>query len=285
MKSRYIIYIIIGIICVVAIVAGVYYQVFVDKPARPVVTNEEIQNPVIDEDIDLEEIRKEFNELFDNTFDDQGYDTSSITKIPGLENEEVIYSVYTFSDKGAKYNVNINLPQFNVNGEVAARFNGTTQEIANKVGDVLFKSENNTVYNVEYVGYLNENILSLVIRTTLKEENNPQKVEVRTYNYNIETGEELSLNDVLEIMKKDKREVNKQIDSTIKKAAKEAEDLAIAAAQSGQTVYQRNPDEAMYVTDHVTNFFVGLDGQIYIVYAYGNEANLYTAEMDVIKVK
>ena len=65
------------------------------------------------------------------------------------------------------------------------------------------------------MAYLNETILSLVIRTSLKEENNAQKVEIKTYNYDIKTGEELSLNDVLETMGIDKRQVNKKIETQI----------------------------------------------------------------------
>lgn len=38
----------------------------------------------------------------------------------------------------------------------------------------------------------------------------------------------------------------------------------------------------MYVTDNVNHFFVGLDGQIYIVYPYGNSN--FTSEIDIIKV-
>ena len=44
--------------------------------------------------------------------------------------------------------------------------------------------------------------------------------------------------------------------------------------------YKRDLNNAMYVTDNVTNFFMGKDGQIYIVYAYGNTN--YTSETDVI---
>lgn len=56
---------------------------------------------------------------------------------------------------------------------MASEFNATTQSIfANKAGNVLSNSQSYTIYDVEYVGYLNENILSLVIKSTLKEGNN-----------------------------------------------------------------------------------------------------------------
>ena len=79
-----------------------------------------------------------------------------------------------------------------------AEFNRTTQAIfADKANDVLSKSDKYTIYNVEYVAYLNENILSLVIKSTLKEGDSAQRIIVQTYNYDIETGKKLTLNEVL----------------------------------------------------------------------------------------
>ena len=39
----------------------------------------------------------------------------------------------------------------------------------------------------------------------------------------------------------------------------------------------------MYVTDNVQYFFVGLDGEIYIVYPYGNSN--FTSEIDIVKIQ
>lgn len=284
MKKRNIIYIVIAIICVIAIIVGVYAQVFGDKPKQNTIKNE-ISNAV-DEDTatDPEELKQEFNSLFNNSFDDQGYDKSSIKKITGYEEQDVIYAVYRIKEeKDEKYSVNINIPVFNVDGEVASEFNATTQSIfANKAGNVLSNSQSYTIYDVEYVGYLNENILSLVIKSTLKEGNNPQRIIVQTYNYDITTGKKLTLNEVLEAKGISERDVNKKIELQVTEANKNAEALSEALAGAGQTVYKRDINNAMYVTDNVNHFFVGLDGQIYIIYPYGNSN--FTSEMDIIKV-
>lgn len=284
MNKRYIIYIVIAIICVIAIVAGVYYQVFGDKPEQNITTNEMIDNTDVDEVTDPEILKEEFNSLFHNSFDDQGYDTSSIQKRKGKEELDIIYAAYKIKEeKDERYSVNINLPVFNVEGEVADDFNATTQSIfANKADDVLSKSETYTIYNVEYTSYINENILSLVIKSTLKEGDSAQRIIVQTYNYDILTGKKLTLNEVLEAKKIDLREVNKKIEAQVEEANKRAEAIAEALIQSGQTVYKRDVNNAMYVTDNVNHFFLGLDGQIYIVYPYGN-AN-FTSEMDIIKI-
>ena len=284
MNKRYIIYILIAIVCVIAIVAGVYYQVFGNKPKQNTLANEIIDNPDPDEVIDPEILKEEFNSLFNNSFDEQGYDTTAIQKIQGLEEQDIIYAAYNIKEeKDEKYSVNINLPVFNVQGDVAAEFNATTQSIfANKANDVLSKSNKFTIYNVEYVAYLNENILSLVIKSTLKEGDTAQRIIVQTYNYDIVTGEKLTLNEVLEAKGIELKEVNRKIERQVEEANRQAEAISEALIASGQTVYKRDVNNAMYVTDNVNHFFLGLDGEIYIVYPYGNSN--FTSEMDIIKV-
>ena len=284
MNKRYIIYIVIAIICVIAIIAGVYYQVFGNKPKQNTITNEIVDNQDPDEVIDPEILKEEFNSLFDNSFDDQGYDTSAIKKIQGLEEQNIIYAAYNIKEeKDERYSVDINLPVFNVQGDVAAEFNRTTQAIfADKANDVLSKSDKYTIYDVEYVAYLNENILSLVIKSTLKEGDSAQRIIVQTYNYDIITGKKLTLNEVLEAKGIELKEVNKKIERQVEEVNKQAEAISEALIQSGQSVYRRDINNAMYVTDNVNHFFVGLDGQIYIVYPYGNSN--FTSEIDIIKI-
>ena len=284
MKKRNILYIAISAICVIAIIVGVYEQVFGDKPKQNTIKNEVINTGDDDTATDPEVLKQEFNSLFNNSFDDQGYDKTSIKKLAGYEDQDVIYAVYRIKEeKDEKYSVNINIPVFNVDGEVASEFNATTQSIfANKAGNVLSNSQSYTIYDVEYVGYLNENILSLVIKSTLKEGNNPQRVIVQTYNYDITTGKKLTLNEVLEAKGISEKEVNKKIERQVTEANKNAEALSEALVGAGQTIYKRDVNNAMYVTDNVNHFFVGLDGQIYIVYPYGNSN--FTSEMDIIKV-
>ena len=283
MNKRNILYIAIAGVCVIAIVAGVYYQVFSEKPEKDTAYNEIIEEPITDTD-DPEVLKEEFNSLFDNSFYKQEYDTSAIKKIEGLEEQDVIYAAYNLIDeKDEKYSININLPVFNVKGDVPAEFNATTQSIfADKANDILANSEKYTIYNVEYVGYLNNNILSLVIKSTLKEGNSAQRIIVQTYNYDITTGKKLSLNEVLLAEGYNLKDVNKKIDTQVKEANKRATAIAEALATSGQTVYERDINNAMYVTDNVNHFFLGEDGQIYIVYPYGN--NNFTSEMDIIKL-
>lgn len=285
MKKRVILYVIISAICIIAIIAGVYYQIFGSKNKNTNIVANQVDTTV-DENgvIDPEVLKEEFDSLFDNSFNSQDYETSSIQKITGLEEQDIIYAACNINEeKDEKYNVDINLPVFNVQGDVATEYNNTTQKIfADKATEVLTNSKEYTVYNVEYTSYLNDNILSVVIKSVLKEGDNPQRVIAQTYNYDIKTGKKLSLNDVLEQQGIDEKEVNKKIEKQVEEANKRANAISQAMLQTGQTVYKRDINNAMYVTDNVNYFFVGENGQIYIIYPYGNTN--FTSEMDIIKL-
>ncbi len=282
MKSRNIIYITISIICIFAIILGVYYQIFankvVDKPK-----NETQQNSIDnDEPVDdPEDLLTEFNKLFTNDFYSQGYSTSGITKMKGLEEKDIICTYFNVQqDKEDEYSVDLKLPVFNIQGQIPSEYNNATQSIfVNKANAIFTGTRKYTVYNVEYVGYLNDNILSLVIKSTLKEGDSAQRIIVQTYNYNIETNKKVTLNEVLEKENIKQKDVNKKIERQVKEAGKQAEEIAEA---TGQIVYKRDINSAMYITDNVSTFFIGKDGQIYIIYPYGN--NNVTSEIDIIKL-
>lgn len=282
MEKRKIMYIVIIIVCILAIILGVYYQIFADKVITENMVSEP-ENIVDNNDADNpEDLLKEFNNLFNNTFNKQGYDTSNIKRFQSLENEDIVYKAYDVKQEvDGKYSLDIKLPAFNIdNQEVPAGYNSKTQSIfANKVTSIVTGANQYTIYNIDYVAYINDGILSLVIKSTLKEGSNPQRNIVLSYNYNIETGESVSLDEVLEKYNISKNDVNKKINTQVKEASKQAEKISEA---TGQNVYKRDLTNAMYLTENVSNFLVGKDGQIYIIYAYGN--NSLTSEIDIIKV-
>lgn len=285
MKSRNIIYILISIICIVAIILGVYYQIFSKKVVKESKLNEVTNNIEDEPNVDNpENLLLEFNKLFTNSIYTQGYSTSGVTKLKGLEGQDIIYSAYNVQeDIEGKYSVDLKLPAFNIQSDVADEYNNTTQSIfADKASNIFMNVDNlkkYTIYNVEYVAYLNENILSLVIKSTLKEGNSPQRIIVQTYNYDIETNKKVTLNEILEKENIKTRDVNKKIERQVKEASKQAEEIAEA---TGQIVYKRDINNAMYITDNVSTFFIGENGQIYILYPYGN--NNVTSEIDIIKI-
>lgn len=281
MKTRNLLYIAIITICIIAIILAVYYQMFDKKVVKESALNI-VENTIEEEEeeIDPKDTLAEFNKLFTNEFYSQDYSTDNIVKYDGLEDYEI---VYTLNDgikdkKEDQYDVDVSLPVINI--VKAAKLNETTQTIfADKTTNILAGTNKYTIYNVEYVAYLNDNILSVVIKSTLKEGNSAQRVIVQTYNYDIEADKEVTLNEVLNEYGYKTNDVNKKIEKQVKEASKQAKTIAEA---TGQIIYTRDINNSMYATDNSKYFFIGKDGQIYIVYPYGN--NNVTSELDVIKI-
>ena len=281
MKTRNLLYIAIITICIIAIILAVYYQMFDKKVVKESALNI-VENTIEEEEeeIDPKDTLAEFNKLFTNEFYSQDYSTDNIVKYDGLEDYEI---VYTLNDgikdkKEDQYDVDVSLPVINI--AKAAKLNETTQTIfADKTTNILAGTNKYTIYNVEYVAYLNDNILSVVIKSTLKEGNSAQRVIVQTYNYDIEADKEVTLNEVLNEYGYKTNDVNKKIEKQVKEASKQAKTIAEA---TGQIIYTRDINNSMYATDNSKYFFIGKDGQIYIVYPYGN--NNVTSELDVIKI-
>ena len=104
---------------------------------------------------------------------------------------------------------------------------------------------------------------------------------VQTYNYDIEKDETVTLNQILEKYGYKTKDVNKKIEKQVEEASKRA---TVISQATGQIVYKRILSSSIYTTDNASNYFIGKDGQIYIVYAYGNEQSENTSEIDIIKV-
>lgn len=265
--------IILGIIiifCIFCINFGVYWQFFRNhnNPDENTVSSSENNNV----------IAKDFKEIFNNTLDYQGYNIniSGITKINA--DKDLIYTwVSRENSVDNKYELNLNIPRVNISNTSVERFNEKIKELyVNKANDIILNSTGNTFYTVEYMGYINTNILSLVIKSTLKEGNNPQRVIIQTYNYNLSTNEEVTFDQILEIKGLQKNFVKSAIIENVKKANAEAESLR----NLGYNVYVRDLSSDIYELSNTTYFILGANNYLYIIYPYGNSN--YTDEMDII---
>ena len=278
MKNPKVIYILVGAFCVLAIIAGIYAQFFVKDEEKNNIILPNLNTTPDDQVVGktAEEIKTQFTGLFTNVLNKGEYDTSNIQKI--VEQNDIVYSAYDIEDKKDNYEIDIHLPVINIQGEVPASFNKITQEIfANKASEIMNSQGTlKTLYQIDYVSYINGDILSLIIRATLKEGDNPQRVIVQTYNYNLVTMQKVSFEDVLSYRNLVQSEVQTKIQSTVQKAKEESEILV----QSGYTVYNRDLNDSMYQFNNIANYFLGPNGDLYIVFAYGNEH--HTAEMDIV---
>jgi len=272
-NARTIMFGIIIIICIFAVGFAMYWEFF--RTIEPKV-NENEGN--VQTQANLEEVEKNFNNIFNNTLDYQGY-TVNITGVTKIDSSKDL--IYTWVTKEStvdnRYELNLNIPKVNISNTSVEKFNNKIKETyVNKANDIILNANNNTIYTIEYMSYVNTNILSLVIKLTLKEGNNPQRVIIQTYNYNLSTNEEMTLNQMLEIKGLQANTVKNTVLKKVKTAYDEAENLR----RLGYNVYTRDLASNIYEIENTTNYMMGANNYLYLIYPYGN--NNFTDEMDVI---
>jgi len=272
-NARTIMFGIIIIICIFAVGFAMYWEFF--RTIEPKV-NENEGN--VQTQANLEEVEKNFNNIFNNTLDYQGY-TVNITGVTKIDSSKDL--IYTWVTKEStvdnRYELNLNIPKVNISNTSVEKFNNKIKETyVNKANDIILNANNNTIYTIEYMSYVNTNILSLVIKSTLKEGNNPQRVIIQTYNYNLSTNEEMTLNQMLEIKGLQANTVKNTVLKKVKTAYDEAENLR----RLGYNVYTRDLASNIYEIENTTNYMMGANNYLYLIYPYGN--NNFTDEMDVI---
>lgn len=276
MKNPKVLYIIIIIVCAIAIILGIYAQFFAKKDKDVIVPN---ANQVDENEVKektSEEIESQFVSLFNNVLNSENYDDSKIDKY--YSDKALVYSAYDIQENKENYEINAHIPAINIKGEVVVGFNTITQNVfANKANEILnSKNNNKVIYQVDYASCINKNILSVIIKATLKEGNNPQRVIIQTYNYNLDTGEKVQIADIISQKNLIQSDVQNKINTSIEKAKQEAEVLV----QSGYTVYNRDLNNEIYSLANISNYFLGPNENLYIIFAYGNQN--YTSEMDII---
>lgn len=276
MKNQKVLYILIGAFCLFALIAGIYAEFFVSDANKENIIIPNINPSNEEKEKTQDEVKNQFLSLFNNTFLSNGYDETNMIK--SKADKELIYEAYNIQKQNENFEVDIHLPVINIKGEVPKEFNTITQRIfADKASEILGnKLENKIIYTVNYMAYINEDILSLVIKSTLKDGSNPQRVIVQTYNYNLLTGEKVELADILAKKNIIQSECKEKINKIVGKAQEEAQILV----QSGYAVYNRDLTNKIYEIENISTYFLGENSELYIIFAYGNQN--FTSEMDVI---
>ena len=263
---------IIGIIafCIICINLAVFFK-FTEKD-KSINREEEVI-------IDTVGLTENFNNIFDNKMEYQNNIVPSTLKKDSTK--DIIYAVYTNQEqKKDKYELNVSIPRININNNNINNINKQIEEIFyKKVENILKETQNKKiVYSVKYKAYLNENILSLVIISNLKEGNNSQRVIVKTYNYNISSSQVLDINQLLNYRELNSSAVQAKINNTIKEAARKS----TAYQELGYNKYIRNINDDIYKIENTKVFFLGEGKALYIVYPYGNTN--YTTELDLVVI-
>lgn len=266
-----IVYGVIILFCIISIIIAIVLQFTKDD------NSEETPNlPSLSEEQTMQH-ETEFDNIFENKVNYLENNSYKITKIE--QDKEIIYTGYQDNNKKINdYELDVNIPYINIgNNALIDSYNQEIRDVfETKAKSVLNTQNSSIIYTVNYSAYISNNILSLVIRSTLKEGSNPQRDIVQTYNYDLETQKECTIDELLELKGISKQEANRKIRDKIKEVQKSVDELA----QLGYTIYQRNPDDDMYSINNVSEFFLGADNALYIIYAYGNQN--HTSEMDIV---
>ena len=217
-----------------------------------------------------------FDDIFQNQLEEYNTDVN-IEKID--EGQEIVYTYYTIDEaEENSYDLNLNIPYINIDNETIASYNEEIKETYERKAESTLESENqNIIYTVQYEATIENDILSLIIRANLKEGSSAQRDIIQTFNYDLRNNKEISLEEAIEQKQLDINDVQNKIDEEIALAEQQVEDLRTL----GYTIFDRNADDEMYKIENTQEFFIK-DGNIYIIYAYGNE-NL-TDAMDLIIV-
>ena len=259
--KKYLFFTVLILICIVALCLGIYAQFFYKYSDTDVLMlGINIGSKKTAEEIDI--LKSNFNSLFTNSI----IINSENVRTDKLEpTKDLVYTVYNLVNEDENYyNVNAQIPLLNINNEKAKVINAEIKsDFYDKANEVMRRKKGNTVYTVSYASFVNGHVLSMVIKSSLKEEGKAEKVTVKTYNYSIPENKIVTLQDLI----KEKETTKETVQSTITNDVKQAYN-------------ERDLSSDMYKVENATTYFLTQDGYVYIIYAYGN--NDYTNEMDII---
>ena len=273
LEIRHMIYILIFIVCVIAIGTAIYMQFFKDEKIGLIFgVNKE-------EDTDIKQQKENFLNIFDNSINIVSNYNGNINKI--RKEDDVILVAYNVQEQNDKYTVDLKIPYFNINSINAKKFN---QEIKATFKDksesiISSNSSKNRVFNVKYKAFENNNILSLIILSELKEGNSNERIIIQTYNYNLQTNEIVSINDILKQKNIEIFDANKKIKNEINSS----QEQNIKLSELGYNVTVRDTNKDEFKIENATEYFLGENEYLYVVYPYGN--NEFTSELDVVIFK
>lgn len=273
-KKQLAFYITIIVVCIISIIIAFYVQFYarIDvKRLLGIETENKLGNKTEE---DIEAIKAEFDQIF----------TNGIENDVGQENKKKESNkplVYTREEKKENklntYDIEVYIPYINIDNEIVEEYNEEIEDFIKKTNSILESKSQNTIYTVEYVANVQNDILSLMIRSNLKEGSSAQRIIIQTYNYDLRNNKEITLAEVLRIENIDLSEMQAKIQDEIRIEQKKVEDLK----GLGYNIYSRDVSSDMYYIENSKEFYVTGD-TLYIVYAYGNET--FTSEMDLIVI-
>ena len=222
------------------------------------------------------ELKTEFDSIFTNQVENLGQDSGGINKINN--DYDIVVTAYNYKEEKENCSIDVAIPYINVNHTSAREFNKRVSQEYKQKAEILKQqvSTIDTIYTVQYKAYLQNNILSLAIRSEYKEGSKSQKIIVDTYNYHVLEQREVKIDEVLKMKNIKNTDATKKIRNEIKATQEQNQ----ALIDEGYSLYQRDYTSNMYDIMNCKQFLYGKNGMLYIIFPYGNEEN--TSEMDVV---
>ena len=273
-KKQIIIYISIILICIISIVIAFYVQFYARIDIASLVGLKEKKEFGQKTEEEIETLKSNFNTIFINNIENDNDENNGKKE---QQDRKIVYTKYEKKEsKINSYDIEVHIPYINIDNEVVKKYNQKIEEIfANKARNILGSENKNIIYNVEYVANIYDGILSVMVKSNLKEGSNAQKVVVQTYNYDLRNNKEITIDEMLKIKGMDKQLVQNKINDEISEEEKKVEDLK----NLGYNIYTRDTSSDMYDLENASEFYVTED-TLYIIYAYGNQTS--TSEMDLV---
>ena len=273
-KRQLFIYISIIIICIISVIIAFYVQFYTRIDIAKFIGISQKDGLGSKTEEQQQTIKSEFNTIFNNTITNDN-DTNNSKKEE--EDKKIVYTKYEKKEtKLNSYDLEVHIPHINISGEVVEKYNQEIENIFVDMAKKVLQSENNNViYTVEYVANIQDDILSVMIKSNLKEGSKAQKVIIQTYNYDLRNNKEITLAEVLKIEQLNENDVQNRIKTDIQTEQKKAQDLK----SLGYNIYSRDINSDIYSIEKSTEFYF-TGNTLYIIYAYGNQ--MATSEMDIV---
>ena len=263
-KSQIFCFALIMIVCIIAIVEALYYVMNPNIQDNKNIADNSLSNAQITDMTLVDNFDDVFQNLFKNTNTSEEAEKIDADK-------DYIYTNYEKTEvNSGNYEIDVKIPVININSEEIKSYNEDIKQVfQDKAESILNGGSNRAVYSVDYEAFLNNNILSVVIRSTLKEGSNPQRVIIQTYCYNIKEMKKVEFSDIMTLKNLDTNTVQEKIRKQIQGKQEEAK----ALQQLGYSVYIRDLRSDRYDVENISNFFIDENNNIYVIYAYGNSSN------------
>ena len=251
------------LICVLSLCIGVYAQFFYKYSE-----SDPFMFGFTTSAKEEEEITKLISD-FDNIFTNEliSNNNVNIQKIDNSQN--IVYNLSeTKENSEGEYNINAIIPCININTDTAKQMN---EDIENNFSNEIAKIKANTeiykVYTVNYIAYLNGDLLSIAIRSTYYEQEAAQIMNIKTYNYNLNNNSKATLSDIMKAKGLKPENVQKEINRELK-------ELDVNDSKIEYSAIRRDLNSDMYKIEKTDTFLVSNDGDIYIIYNYGTKKDV-----------